>query len=73
MTVRISWMDENAETHTMTCSMSEGKLLIPLGAGLKWLYNEHEFLNIQVLQDGNTINVPDINNIQFLKLREVEK
>ena len=70
MTVEIKWKDDRGEFHTMNCAMSKGKLLIPLGAGLKWLFNQHSELSISVYQDNNKIATPDISNIRMLKLRE---
>lgn len=70
MTVQIRWQDDNGDTHSMVCSMSKGKLLIPLGAGSKWLFNHHDNISIYVYQDGNEISVPSISQIQMLKLRE---
>ena len=73
MTVVVSWVDENMQEHRMDCSMVEGKLLIPLGAGVRWLLNKHEYIQIYVLQDGQRVECPHIQKIQFLKLREAGK
>ena len=70
MSVCIEWEDDNKETHTMRCLMNKGKLLIPLGAGLKWIYNQHNYIKISVYQGENEIMVPSIQNIRMLKLRE---
>lgn len=72
MTVQLWWMDENGERHAVACNMSQGKLLLPVGAGAKWLFNEHNYVDIQVFQDDAEIAVPEITNIRFLKLREVQ-
>lgn len=71
MTVQIRWQDDNSEIHTMNCKMSKGKLLIPLGAGSKWLFNEHNNISVYVYQDGNEILCPDIENIRMLKIQEI--
>lgn len=72
MNVTVTWSDEAGAEHSMACSMDEGKLLVPLGAGRGWLLNEHSNVRITVAQDGENINVPDITSIRLLKLREVQ-
>ena len=72
MQVYIEWDDDEGESHTMSCEMDEGKLLIPLGAGKGWLFDTHSELRIKVTQDDESIPVPKINNIRLLKLREVK-
>lgn len=72
MIVQIRWEDEAGEEHAMHCKMSKGKLLLPLGAGGKWLFNAHRSLSIQILCDGVAVKIPDILKIRFLKIREVK-
>lgn len=72
VTVKVSWVRSDGDVDTMECSMCQGKLLIPLGARRGWLLNEHDKVGISVLQDGQAIEVPEISNIRFLKLREVK-
>lgn len=71
MIVQIRWQDDYGETHTMNCNMSKGKLLIPLGAGSKWLFNQHSNISIHVYQDGNEVICPAMTNIRMLKIREI--
>ena len=70
LTVQIGWKDDAGEIHTMNCKMSKGKLLLPVGAGLKWLFNQHSYISISVFQNGVQIPVPEISDIRLLKLRE---
>ncbi|EOT28335.1 hypothetical protein C805_00477 [Eubacterium sp. 14-2] len=73
LTVVVSWRDEAGNSHSMNCAMGQGKLLIPLGGGRGWLLNKHSEISINVInQNGETVAVPDISNLEFLKLREVE-
>lgn len=72
MTVQIKWYDENNEEHAMIAKMSQGKLLFPIGAGTKWLFNNHSSISIHVLQDDVEIETPELAQIRFLKIREVE-
>ena len=65
------YKDENNESHLIMCNMSKGKLLIPVGAGAKWLFNKHSDISIHVFQDDVEVATPNINEIKFLKLREV--
>lgn len=71
MMVVVSWLDEVGNTHSMNCSMGQGKLLIPIGSGRGWLLNEHSEITITVKQGEETITVPDITSVRMLKLREV--
>lgn len=71
MTVAVSWTGDGGEVDTMECSMCQGKLLIPIGAGRDWLLHEHEKLEVSVLQDGEKIEMPEIREVRFLKLREI--
>lgn len=71
MQVCISWQDENGEMHTINADMNRGKLLMPLGSGVKWLLHKHSFVQVSVMQDGQEIASPQVVDIQFLKLREV--
>lgn len=70
MIVQIGWKDHNGEIHTMKCKMSKGKLLIPLGAGAKWLFNQHSYISISVFQNENQVTVPELLDVRMLKLRE---
>lgn len=73
MLVCISWVDDYGAEHIMYCEMNRGKLLIPLGAGAGWLLHNHAQMQIHVMQDGMEIAMPQITEIQFLKLREAGK
>ena len=72
--VIVEWQDENYESHRMRCELNEGKLLIPLGSGAKWLLHNHDNLSIWVEQDGEKVATPlgSLSEIKLLKLREVE-
>lgn len=72
-TVAVYWNGEDGNTYSMNCDLSHGKLLIPLGSGRCWLLNDHTELSIALLnENGETVRVPEIADIEFLKLREVE-
>ena len=68
--VIVSWKDEQGQEHFMQCAMQQGKLLVPLGAGEKWLLHPHTDLRISVARDGQQSEVPKIAQLRFLKLRE---
>ena len=72
MQVKLEWFDENQNKYSMPVSMGQGKLLIPLGAGDKWLLHNHNYLNISVFQDGKEVPIPQVENVTFLKLRKVD-
>ena len=70
MQVAVSWEDGEGQEHSMHCAMQQGKLLVPLGAGEKWLLHPHTDLRISVTRDGQQSEVPKIAKLRFLKLRE---
>lgn len=73
LTVVVSWMGEDGNTYSMNCSMSHGKLLLPLGGCRCWLLNDHSGIRVNVLnENGEPAAVPEIHTVEFLKLREVE-
>ena len=72
MAVQVWWKDNNGEDHAMTCNMSQGKLLLPLGAGAKWLFNNHSAISIRTFQDDIEIQTPEISKIRLLKIQEVQ-
>ena len=72
MQVTICWNDDLGEGHSITCNMDEGQLLIPLGSGRQWLLNSHNQISINVSLNGESVEVPTISNIRFLKLREIQ-
>lgn len=70
--VIVSWKNDMGEERFQTCSMDEGKLLLPVGAVRGWLMNSHSKLTITVTKGGNEIKVPVIKTLRMLKCREVE-
>lgn len=73
MTVTVSWTGEEGAVYSMNALMGRGKLLLPLGGGRGWLLNSHSAVTVSVIgQEGQNIPVPEIVNLEFLKLREVE-
>ncbi|WP_028234387.1 hypothetical protein [Pseudobutyrivibrio sp. MD2005] len=72
MYVKIEWTDDNNNTNSMRCEMDEGKLLIPLGAGKGWLFDNHEEIRITVTIDDEIVDVPQIKDARMLKLRAVK-
>ncbi|MGN0131685.1 MAG: hypothetical protein ACI4AA_04530 [Lachnospiraceae bacterium] len=70
--VVVFWTDEAGAVHSMDCRMDQGKLLIPLGGGQGWLLNEHANITIAVAKGEEIMDVPEITNVEMLKLREVK-
>lgn len=71
MSVVVKWSDETGGMHSMHCPMGQGRLLFPLGSGAKWLLDGHDMIMISVEQDGTEIALPQIEDIRFLKLRDI--
>lgn len=72
MFVVLSWQNETGDYYGISCWVDKGQLLIPLGMGSGWLMNKHSQLEIFLVKDGNMVPIPDIADIRFLKLREIE-
>ncbi|MBQ8527212.1 MAG: hypothetical protein IJ429_01945 [Lachnospiraceae bacterium] len=70
--VVITYSDESGIEHNIRCALSKGKLLIPLGSGAQYLLNEHSAISIHLEYNDNIIQLPQINDIRLLKLREIE-
>lgn len=70
--VTISWYDDNGALQSMDCKFDEGKLLIPIGAGMGWLLNNHDSITLTITNNEEICTLYDINSIRFLKLREVQ-
>ncbi len=68
--VKVEWTDNDGNTHSMESNMGKGKLLIPLGAGSRWLLDDHNEIRVSVRKDGNEDIVPEISECRLLKLRE---
>ena len=69
--VVVSWSDEDGGVYSMRCAMGKGKLLIPLGSGVRWLLQDHDSLTVTVEQDGVQTEVPEIGEVRLLKLKEI--
>lgn len=72
MVVQVSWLNESGERCSISCNMSEGKLLIPLGAGVDWLLENHDSLTVTVYQDGNLIATPEIKDVQLYEIQNIK-
>lgn len=56
----------------ITAAFSKGKLLIPLGAGSRWLLNTHSKFKISVYDNkGNPITSKILRKVELLHLREL--
>lgn len=70
--VQISWQDDDGNTFSIRTALDEGKLLIPLGMGRRWLLHNHSSIQIYILDSNeNKLEVPTIKKIQMLKLRAI--
>ena len=70
-TVLINWADDNGGIHRMFCALGNGKLLIPLGAGERWLLQHHDGVIISLVRGEEELDLPEISSAKLLKLREV--
>lgn len=69
--VVIGWTEETGDGYDFRCALGNGKLLIPLGAGVRWLRHDHDGLKITLEFNEEQIVVPQIRSARLLKLREV--
>lgn len=72
--VKIEYIDNNNEKQSIYSYMGDGKLLIPLGSGNKWLLNKHSYIDIMITKgtNNNYEKINKIKAIKFLKLREIK-
>ena len=70
--VTISWKDDAGDQYSLNCDMVKGELLIPLGSGRNWLLNSHDSVVITVTNGEEELTVPEIEDVELLKVREVE-
>lgn len=70
--VKIKWLDNIGEVYELECEMHKGKLLIPLGIGKQWLFNQHNLIAIYIYENGCEMPVPEIKAIRMLKLQEID-
>lgn len=68
--INLIWFNEAGAKYSISCNLDEGKLLIPVGSGTGWLLNNHSDISITATYYGEAIELPEIKEIQFLKLRE---
>lgn len=72
ITVFFSWLDDSGNSHSINCGMDEGKLLVPLGGCRGWLLNDHSNITITVMQGEEVLRVPEITDVEMLKIQEVK-
>lgn len=65
------WNDNSGGTFTMYADIENGKVLLPIGAGNRWLCNNHSNVIIWFEQDGNIIDAPKINGVNFYSVRGI--
>ena len=77
MCICVSFYDENEKQHFIIMPFRNGKLLVNLGVGVKYLLENHNRLEINVYngwdESGNLIpfDSPELKKIQFLKCRQI--
>ena len=67
----VSFTDDFGTKHSVSCDLSNGSLLIPMGACDGWLLNHHEEITVEIT-DGEQYYVPVVSEIKILKLRDCE-
>lgn len=71
MQVQISFFDDSGAKHSVFCNYGNGKLLINIGVGYKYLLSNHSKIEISVLNDGSQTEIPKIKKVDFLKCRKI--
>ena len=69
--IQISFYDEDGKSHCVNADYNEGKLLVNLGVGVKYLLEKHDKVEISVLQNGVQMELPAVKEIKFLKCRQI--
>mgnify|MGYP007101908175 FL=1 len=66
------WDDNFGGKFTMYSDVENGKILLPIGAGTRWLCNNHSYVRIWFEQNGNIIHIPRLKEISLYKLRDID-
>ena len=70
--ITIEWQSGSGQSYGLTGRVGKGKLLIPLGSGKNWLLNRHDQVTVYLSQNGQSIQMPDVVSLQFLKVQALE-
>lgn len=71
MQIFVHFYDENDARHCVSANYGNGKLLINLGVGMKYLLENHTKLEISVCKNGLPVALPDLKEVKFLKCRQI--
>jgi hypothetical protein len=69
--VMVEWQDDKGEWRSMKALAENGKLLIPIGAGVGWLNNYHSDILFSVYEDEIKLPIPEINELGVYRLRDL--
>ena len=70
--IEIHFKSEDGTENVLGAIMEQGKLLVPMGAVGTWLFENHQDIQIFLLNNGKENSVPAIKTLKLLKLREVK-
>lgn len=71
MCVVVEWQAQDGNVYNLRSKMENGQLLIPIGAGVKWLSNNHSYIRIWCEKEGQKIGMPAIEDIRYYSVREL--
>lgn len=71
MQVFVYFYDENGKRHCVKANYGNGKLLMNLGVGARWLFDKHGKLEIEVQKSGVMVDIPELKEIKFLKCQQI--
>ena len=69
--VSVSFYGEDGQRHTVRANYGNGRLLMNLGVGAKWLLERHRKLEVSVMRDGEALETAELKRITFLKCRQI--
>lgn len=70
--VAVEWTDDTGTTDMQYAAVENGKLLMPVGAGNRWLNNTHGYVSMWLEKDGARIGLPAVDSIKLYKARDLE-
>lgn len=65
------WQDDKGEWKSMKALVENGKILMPIGAGVGWLNNYHSHILISLYKDGIKLALPEINELELYRVRDL--
>lgn len=72
MNLIVEYQADDGNMYQFNSMLENGKLLVPIGGGMKWLCNSHAYITLRTLRDGQVVAMPNVSKLEFYSLRSIE-